>query len=72
MEAKFNANINAKNLEIRQLRDEVSALKRWNLEANMDDNDAYERRDTMMIAGQGIPEVSQGEICSNVLINLIK
>ena len=38
----------------------------------MDDNDAYERRDTIIIAGQGIPEVSQGEICSNVVRNLIQ
>ena len=31
MEAKFHASINAKNLEISQLRDEVSVLKRWKL-----------------------------------------
>ena len=42
------------------------------LEANMDDNDAYERRDTVIIGGQGMPEVSQGEICNNVVINIIK
>ena len=38
----------------------------------MNDNDAYERRDTVIITGQEIPEVSQGEICTNVVRNLIQ
>ena len=38
----------------------------------MDDNDAYERGDTIIIAGDGILEISEGEICSIVVKNLIK
>ena len=74
MEAKFHESINPKNLEISQLKDEISVLtgKIQTLESNMDDNDAYKLGDTIIIAGDGIPEISEGEICSIVVINQIK
>ena len=74
MEAKFHESINPKNLKISQLKDEISVLtgKIQTLESNVDDNDAYKRGDTIIIAGDGIPEISEGEICSIVVINQIK
>ena len=43
----------------------MSHIKANSLEraTNMDDNDAYERRDTIFIAGQGIPERWYSQQC---------
>ena len=37
------------------------------LEEKADHSDAYERRDTVIVSGDGVPEVTGGEICSNIV-----
>ena len=60
---------------------EISALKETNnsletriarLEEKVDDNDAYERRDCIVLSGDGIPASEPGENCIEVGRSLIK
>ena len=47
----------------------VKVLK---LEVKLDDTDAYERRDTIVFSGEGIPENTQGENCSAIVCDLLR
>ena len=53
---------------------EVDKLKSslCKLEEKVDDADAYERRDTLVFFGDGIPASEVGENCSQVLCQVIK
>ena len=42
------------------------------LENTIDEADAYERRDTVIIAGTGLPVSSQGENCGAIVQQLVK
>ena len=60
--------------EIKALKDEVKSLKELvsKLNEKVDDEDAYSRRDCVVLSGNGIPEATDGEIASNIAINLLK
>ena len=64
----------AKNEEINELRNELGDLKKTvnKLEEMIDSQDSYERRDTIILSGNDIPEVSTGEICSNIVHDIIQ
>ena len=64
----------AKDKEIGLLKNEVKTLKQnlGKLEATIDDQDAYERRDTVIVSGNSLPEVSPGENCSDIVRQVIK
>ena len=42
------------------------------LESSIDDADAYERRDTVIIAGSSIPNETAGEICTNLVTSIVE
>ena len=42
------------------------------LEERHDDADAYERRDTMFISGDGVPYVTVGENCNDLVCSMVK
>ena len=56
--------------------DEVNSLKEKGdnekLNEKGDNEDAYSRRDCVVLSGNGIPEATDGEIKSNVAINVFK
>ena len=60
---EFLTTINEKNSLINSLSEEVIGLKKRisKLESSLDDSDAYERRDTIIISGPEIPQFSTGE-----------
>ena len=73
MEAKFTALLEEKVEAINSLQQKVRSLEDQlgKLHDNIDDNDAYERRDCLVLAGPVLPEVSTGEICSNHVVSLV-
>ena len=66
--------INGKNEIIEQLSSKLSTLEKHvsTLKEIIDDQEAYTRRETVVLAGPSIPEVSNGEKCGEIAINLIK
>ena len=72
--SEFFAEIRKKDEEIAELRSEVSSLKTIvnKLEDQLDDNDAYERRDTLIFSGSSLPNFQQNENCPDLLRNIIK
>ena len=65
--AAKDESINSLKNEVDKLNKEVSKLR--NL---VDEEDAYVRRDTVILSGTSIPEVAPGEICSNIARELFK
>ena len=74
IENKFVEIINSNKAEITKLNTEVTSLKKevQTLKSLIDDGEAYERRDTIVLSGDSIPPVSQGEKCSEIARKLIK
>ena len=74
LEQKFMTMLQAKNDEIASLNEMVTSLKSKvsKLESSIDDADAYERRDTVIIAGSSIPNETAGEICTNLVTSIVK
>lgn len=74
LKQEFTQAMAAKNTEIDELKAQVSALKKTvsKLEGTIDDQDAYERRDTIIISGNSLPEATRGEISSNVVCQVLK
>ena len=65
--------IDKKDEKISQLEEEVNVLNRrlQNLEEKMDDQDAYERRDTLILSGKKIPATTPDENCPELVTKLI-
>ena len=63
-----------KDKEIDNLKLEVNTLhvKLANLEERIDDADAYERKDTVVISGDAVPQVQTGENCNDIVCQLVK
>ena len=74
LKSEFAEFVLAKNEEIASLKDEVSGLKSRisKLENSVDDAEAYERRDTVIVSGNALPEFSQGEIPNEAVRKLFK
>ena len=73
LEAKFTDLISAKDARISSLEDEVKTLqaKVSKLHENIDENEAYERRDCLVFSGAALPSFSTGEICSNLVTEMV-
>ena len=63
----------AKDEEILSLRNEVKSLKRdfYKLEEKIEENEAYERRDTLIFLGKKLPVAVNGENCSQIVCKLL-
>ena len=74
MKEKFFKELETKNAKIEKLEQEVVNLRRnvITLEDRIEDNDAYERRDTVIISGTEVPAVRDDEIPAVVTCNLLK
>ena len=57
-----------------ELLDKVTALEQKvaKLESSLDDEDAYVRRETLIFNGTDIPPPTAGEICSNIIRDVVK
>ena len=73
LERRFTEMLSAKNKEISALQDKVNSLTTEvdKLRSLMDDSDAYERKDTIIISGNALPVFVQGENCSLIARNLM-
>ena len=73
MEDKFTSMLQAKNAEIASLQEKVSSLETQvqALQNSLDDNDAYERRDCLVLSGSSLPVFETGEICTNLVRDLV-
>ena len=59
-----------KDCEIAELQDRVSSLEAevQLLKDTIDDNNQYERKDTIVISGEAIPKEEEGENCKSKII----
>lgn len=66
--------LSEKECTIHQLSSEVDLLKSKvdKLEEQIDDADAYERRDTILISGPDLPVSTPGENCSQLICSVAK
>ena len=64
MESSFSALLQEKNNEVSSLKDKVKSLedKVQALQNNIEENEAYERRDSLIFSGSSIPVSSSSEI----------
>lgn len=71
---EFLEALTSKETRIEDLECEVRTLKMKlsRVEERVDDADAYERRDTLLITGDDVPVVRDGEVCCEVVRELIK
>ena len=71
---KFSDMIDVKNAAIELLQSEVTSLKGRvaKLEDKIDDSDAYERRDTVLFSGEGLPAGSPTENLPAIICGLVK
>ena len=69
MTDEFSSMLNLKQQEIDTVKAEVKALneKVSKLESMIDDADAYERRDCLVLSGPAIPAFQTGEDCKSVV-----
>ena len=60
--------------KIEELQSEVSHLKKKmaSLEDKIDDQEAYERREQVVISGSGVPEFKSGENCNVLVAEILK
>ena len=81
MREEFAVMIGGKNEEIETLakdlvaaRESIANLgaKLSSLSANMDEGDAYQRRDTLIFSGSDIPSSESNENCSQIIKNIVK
>lgn len=73
MKSGFMLLLNSKSEKIAELESENKSLRDSvnKLENLVDDADAYERRDTLILSGPGIPIHRQGELAPQVVKNLV-
>lgn len=70
----LKSEVSRKDNQLEKLTDELTELKTkvQDLELNIENVDLYERRDTIIISGQLIPEENRQENTNNIIINVIK
>ena len=73
MKADLIDEIKKRDATIDQLKLELNTVKTrtLKLEEKLEDAEAYERRDTLVFSGNGVPEYSRGEITSNIVRHLL-
>ena len=74
MKTEFLDTITERNQEVDSLKNDVKELraKVSELEQCVDQADAYERLDTIIVSGGSVPAFTNGENCSTILKVLIK
>ena len=72
--AKLEENLTAKDKNLKEISDEILVLRKRvvELEDKIEDNESYERRDTVIVSGDGIPAVTDNEDSSKSVTQLIK
>ena len=70
----FNEVLQEKNSKAVELQQQVDTLEKKveKLEASIDQTSQYERRDTIVLSGPSIPNVSQGENCKTIARDLFR
>ena len=74
LRAEFLKVYEEQDQKILDLSTEVTDLKKKisKLEEKVDDQDAYERRDTLIFSGSSLPAVNPGENCTEIVKNLVQ
>ena len=74
MKNEFLEITRSKDNRIQELEDEVTLLKNQlsKFEEKIEDQDAYERRDTLIISGDNVPVVTPNENCSQLVTELMR
>ena len=72
--AKLREEMSTKDGEIVELREKVTCLDKTvaKLRELIDDNDSYDRRDTIVLSGKAIPVFNVGENSTNIARDVIK
>ena len=71
---EFNRKLSSKDSNISNLELEVATLKKkvTSLENKLEDTEAYERRDTVVVSGSDLPAATEGEDAAAVVRSLVK
>ena len=71
---KLTEELKNRDCEVNDLRSEVNQLriKLGRMEEKIDDADAYERRDTIILSGNDVPSATQGEIVSDIVCGVVR
>ena len=74
MKQELLAEIHMKDVEIGELKEQVKKLQCevTSLKNDVDDSEAYERRDTLILSGSDLPAVQVGELTTNVCCDIVK
>lgn len=74
MKSEFLEQLHTKNNQIEGLVKEVEMLRGrvGKLEERVEDAEAYERRDTLVMSGKSVPPVVAGENCVSLVCNMMK
>ena len=74
MKGELLAEINERDSTITGLKDNVAVLQKKvsKLEELIDDSDAYERRDTIILNGPAVPNVTPQENCPSIVQDLVR
>ena len=74
MKQDFTMQLKTQDVKINSLQDTVNRLtsKLSKLEKKCEDEDAYKRRDVIVISGSKVPPSNQGENCAELVTSLIK
>ena len=74
MDDKFSDMLQSKNNEIDELKNQINVMsgEMDKMKCYIDDSDAYERRDTIILAGSAIPPVASGEDCVNITREILQ
>ena len=72
--AIFTEELNNRDKKIETLEQKVTRLQQnlGRLEEKLDESDAYERRDTIIFSGNGVPAAKTVEIVSDVVCAIVK
>ena len=72
--ARFQSDLQEKNQKIAKLEGDVSCLQKQvsKLEEKIDDQDAFERRDIVIISGSAVPALQPNENMQQVVCQLLK
>ena len=71
---EFEKRLAAKDSRITTMKEEIATLRKkvLDLEEKIDDNEAYERRGTVIFSGTDIPTAQEAEVTVKVMTTLVK
>ena len=74
MKSEFQRTCSEKDAKIVGLEGEVRSLKKnlLKLEERVEDNDSYERRDTLVFSGPAVPPATATEKCSETVVEILR